>query len=148
MYSRELRKLILHISCNQSICMNVKSKNINSLQYYIFFWVFFFTSIYMHKYITKYQFGITKCTQNFLYAVNVRYFFFKYGNCRNFGTFIYDTVNQNTHKLCLTSNIRQNCHCVNTLSPKIKIKQRKTTILTPQNHNHTKTLININPLKQ
>lgn len=94
MYSRELRKLILHISCNQSICMHVKSKNINSLQYYIFFWGVFFTSIYMHKYITKYQFGITKCTQNFLYAVNVRYFFLKYGNCRNYGTFIYDTVNQ------------------------------------------------------
>lgn len=75
MYSRELRKLILHISCNQSICMHVKSKNINSLQC-IFFLGFFFTSIYMHKYITKYQFGITKCTQNFLYAVNVRYFFF------------------------------------------------------------------------
>lgn len=130
MYSRELRKLILHISCNQSICMHVKSKNINSLQC-IFFLGFFFTSIYMHKYITKYQFGITKCTQNFLYAVNVRYFFFKYGNCRNYGMFIYDTVNQNTHKLCLTSNIRQNCHCVYTLSPKIKIKQRKTTILTP-----------------
>lgn len=125
MYSRELRKLILHISCNQSICMHVKSKNINSLQYYIFFWVFFFNSIYMHKYITKYQFGITKCTQNFLYAVNVRYFFFKYGNCRNYGTFIYDTVNQNTHKLCLTSNIRQNCHCVYTLSPKIKNKAKK-----------------------
>lgn len=131
MYSRELRKLILHISCNQSICMHVKSKNINSLQYYIFFWVFFFTLIYMHKYITKYQFGITKCTHTLLYIVNVRCFFLKYGNCRNYGTFIYDTVNQNTHKLCLTSNIRQNCHCVYILSPKIKIKQRKTTILTP-----------------
>lgn len=103
---------------------------------YIFLGVFF-TSIYMHKYITKYQFGITKWTQTLLYVVNVRYFF-KYGNCRNYGTFIYDTVNQNTHKLCLTSNIRQNCHCVNTLSPKMKIKQRKTTILTPKNHNHIK----------
>lgn len=97
-----------------------------------FFWGFFFTSIYMHKYITKYQFGITKCTQNFLYAVNVRYFFFKYGNCRNYGTFIYDTVNQNTHKLCLTSNIRQNCHCVNTLSPKIKISKEKLPYLPPK----------------
>lgn len=143
MYSRELRKLILHISCNQIHLHSCQIK-----KQYIFFLGFFFTSINMHKYITKYQFGITKCTQNFLYAVNVRYFFFKYGNCRNYGTFIYDTVNHNTHKLCLTSNIQQNCHCVNTLSPKIKIKQRKTTILTLQNHNHTKTLININPLKQ
>lgn len=124
MYSRELRKLILHISCNQIHLHACQIKKYQLTAVYIFSGVFF-TSIYMHKYITKYQFGITKCTQNFLYAVNVRYIFFKYGNCRNYGTFIYDTVNQNTHKLCLTSNIRQNCHCVYTLSPKIKNKAKK-----------------------
>lgn len=75
MYSRELRKLILHISCNQIHLHACQIKKYQLTAVYIFSGVFF-TSIYMHKYITKYQFGITKCTQNFLYAVNVRYFFF------------------------------------------------------------------------
>lgn len=50
--------------------------------------------------------------------------------------YIQYSLNQNTHKLCVTPNIRQNCHNINALSPE-KNKAKKN-YHTPQNHTHTK----------
>lgn len=60
--------------------------------------------------------------------------------------YIQYSLNQNTHKLCVTPNIRQNCHNINALSP--EKNNAKKNYHTPQNHTHTKTLMKSSPQKQ